>query len=180
MKVRNDLRLPAAIVKAVDKELHNKPDCLSATTLIKGIKEIILTERHFDEIEVGAADRLPALLGTAFHKPMEENGLPKLETELYLETKHGSGITVTGHIDAYNRDTGEITDRKTCSVWKTQFSDFDDRDYQGLICAWLLRRNGLPVKNIKFIALRKDRNRNEAKRIIRKAPYSYAGPNRAR
>jgi hypothetical protein len=164
MKVRNDLKLPAAIVKAVDTELYNKPGCLSATTLIKGMKEIILTERHFDEITVDAADRLPALIGTAFHKLMEGHSPSELKTEMYLEAKHESGITITGRLDAYNQNTGEIIDYKTCSVWKPQFSDFDDWDKQGLIYAWLLRRNDLPVKAVKFIALCKDWNRSEAER----------------
>lgn len=56
MKVTNKLHLPAAFVNAVSVRRHNEPGCFSATTLNKGAKEIILSDRHFDEIEVDAAD----------------------------------------------------------------------------------------------------------------------------
>ena len=105
MKIRNDLNLPDAVVKAVHTEPHNKPDCLSATTLLLGTKEIILTERHFHEIEVDVADRLPAFIGTAFHKLMENHTPSNLQTEIYLETRHNNGITKpstrTGKTTAY-------------------------------------------------------------------------------
>lgn len=56
MKVTNRLHLPEAFVKAVSVERHNKAGCYSATTLNKGVKEIILQERHWEEFTVDAAD----------------------------------------------------------------------------------------------------------------------------
>ena len=71
MKVSNKLNLPEAFVKAVSVTRHNAPGCYSATTLNKGTKEIILTDRHFDEIEVDASDNVWAVFGTAVHKIMQ-------------------------------------------------------------------------------------------------------------
>ena len=71
MKVTNRLHLPEAFVKAVSVERHNKAGCYSATTLNKGVKEIILQERHWDEFTVDAADNVWAVFGTAVHKIFE-------------------------------------------------------------------------------------------------------------
>lgn len=71
MRVTNKLNLPEAFVKAVSTDRHNKAGCFSATTLNKGTKEIILTDRHWDEIEVDASDNVWAVFGTAVHKIMQ-------------------------------------------------------------------------------------------------------------
>ena len=71
MKVSNRLHLPEAFVKAVSTTRHNEAGCFSATTLNKGAKEIILSDRHFDEITVDAADSVWAVWGTAVHKLMQ-------------------------------------------------------------------------------------------------------------
>ena len=73
MKVTNKLNLPSAFVRAVSRERHNKPNHFSATTLLKGVKEIVLTLRHFDELEIDAAESLFAVFGTAVHAIMEAN-----------------------------------------------------------------------------------------------------------
>ena len=44
-----------------------------------------------------------------------------------------------------------------------QFKDFSDWDKQGLIYAWLLKQNGLNVKEIKFVALLKDHSKSKAR-----------------
>ena len=54
MTVSNRMKLPEALVKAVSTERHNKAGEYSATTLLKDATEVILNNRHFDEIEVDA------------------------------------------------------------------------------------------------------------------------------
>ena len=56
MKITNKMGLPEALVRAVQREQHNKPGHISVTTLQKGVKEIILTQRHWDEFEMDVAD----------------------------------------------------------------------------------------------------------------------------
>ena len=162
MKVTNVMGLPEALVKAVTLEKHNDPGQLSATTLLSGIKQILLTERHWDEIEEDVADLIYALHGIATHSLLEEEGADEFaEEKISYEL---DGIVVTGRIDNYNMKTGIISDYKNCSVWKIKFNNFEDWYKQGMIYAWLLLKNGFEVKTSRFIAFIKDHSPQDAKR----------------
>lgn len=161
MKVTNKMGLPDAFVKAVTTERHNKPGCFSATTLLKGTCETILQERHYDEIEVDAADSIWTVWGTAVHAIMEaqeDNGFK----EEYFEIKV-SNSTVTGRVDYYDMEKQLLCDYKTASTWKIQYKDFHDWYRQGLIYAYLMNKAGLNVKRCKFIALLKDHSKSKAR-----------------
>jgi len=162
MRITNKLNLPAGIMHACSTNKHNMPGRLSATTLLKGIKEILLTERHWDEIEVDVADKIWAIWGTAVHALLEHEGDNEFAEE-YIEMPVGN-ITITGRIDNYNMRDGVITDYKTASVWKVKFADFEDWRKQGLIYAWLLIKNGFTVNKCRFIALLKDHSKTDAER----------------
>ena len=161
MTVTNRLNLPEAIVKACSRERHSKPGEISATTLLKGMKEVILTERHWDELSADAADQLWALWGTTAHAILESEGANEF-TEIKL--KHEiCGVTLTGTIDNYDMKEGVITDWKTASVWKVIYHDFADWTMQGLVYAWLLYQNGFSVKKCRFVALLKDHSKAKAR-----------------
>jgi hypothetical protein len=83
-----------------------------ATTLLQGIKQIILTERHWDELQDDVVDRIWAIWGTAVHSLLESEGENDF-TEQEMTHKIGS-ITVTGRIDNYNMATGTICDYWGC------------------------------------------------------------------
>lgn len=161
MKVNNRLHLPEAFVKAVSVERHNKAGCFSATTLNKGAKEIILTDRHFDEITVDAADSVWAVWGTAVHALLESQPDNNFHEEYFKVPVSNS--YVTGQVDSYDMENGVINDWKTASVWKVQFNDFSDWRRQGLTYAWLLQQSGLDVKKCRFVALLKDHSKTKAK-----------------
>jgi hypothetical protein len=162
MKITNKLNLPAGLVKAVSTERHNAAGCISATTLLKGVKEIILAERHWEELEDDVSDRVWAIWGTAVHSLLQQEGENDFAE---LEMSHKvDGITVTGRIDNYDMQNGIICDYKTASVWKVKFSDFDDWRKQGMIYAWLLRKNDLSVNKCRFITLLKDHSKTDAAR----------------
>jgi hypothetical protein len=72
------------------------------------------------------------------------------------------GITVTGRIDNNDMANGIICDYKTASVHKIKFGDFKDWYLQGMIYAWLLRRNNFKAERCRFIALLKDHSKSEA------------------
>jgi RecB family exonuclease len=152
MTIKNEMRLPEGLVRAVSTEKHNAPGCVSATTLLQGVKQIILTDRHWDELTDDVSDRIWAIWGTAVHSLLEHEGEDDF-TEQQMEYKVG-GITVTGRIDNYNMATGTICDYKTASVHKIKFNDFGDWYLQGMIYAWLLHRNNFPVKRCRFIPFR--------------------------
>ncbi|GMO39882.1 MAG: hypothetical protein Pg6C_00560 [Treponemataceae bacterium] len=162
MKITNLFGLPEALVKAVSVRLHNDPGRLSATTLLLNPKQILLTARHWDELEEDIIDRFWALFGTAIHKMLESEGENEFAEELMSHEL--DGITVTGRIDNYNMKTGDIADYKSCSVYKIINGDFADWRRQGLIYAWLLHKNGFMVKTCRFIAIMKDHSMRKARR----------------
>ena len=166
MKVTNELNLPQALVDAVTLEKHNADGELSATTLIKGVKEILLTDRHWDEITVDVKDSIWALWGTTTHKLLEKE-YEGTFTEEKFEEQIGS-YKVTGRVDCYDMANEILFDYKTTSAWKIVFKNFEDWYMQGMIYAWLLSLKGLKVKKCKFIAILRDWSESES---IKKADY---------
>ena len=161
MKITNELNLPAAFVHAVSTERHNAPHCYSATTLNKGAKEIVLTDRHYDEITVDASEQIWAVWGTAVHALLESEKDDNFHEERFKVAVGNSWVT--GQVDSYDMERGIINDWKTASVWKVQFADFADWRAQGLTYAWLLTKSGLEVKKCRFVALLKDHSKTKAK-----------------
>lgn len=166
MKITNKFGLPESLVKACEVEKHNKPGEVSATTLLKGTKQIILTDRYWEELEDDVSDRVWALFGTAVHKLLEEAN-PTAFTEESFSSKVG-GETVTGRVDLYDMANKTLTDYKTASVWKVIFGDYEDWRRQGLIYAWLMRNEGLAVDRCRFVAMLRDWSAGEA---LRKPDY---------
>jgi hypothetical protein len=170
MKITNELDLPYGFVKAVSTAPHNVEGSLSATTLLKGIKETILTIRHWDELSIDAADKVWQVFGTAVHALLEREGEDEV-TEETMSQEIG-GVTITGRMDCYNLRTGVITDYKTASVWKLMAGDSYDWYRQGMIYAWLLTKSGFEVDRCRFVALLKDHSKAKARhdRNYPKAP----------
>ena len=161
MNVTNELNLPDVLVRKCTREKHNAEKCISATTLKNGTRAFFLSDRHWDNITVDVSDMLWAMFGTAFHSLMEEESENTFVEEL-LTWKVGDW-TVTGRIDGYDMSTGTIYDWKTTSAWKVIYKDFSDWKFQGLVYAWLLRKNGLPCDECRFIACLKDFSKLKAK-----------------
>ena len=172
MTITNRMNLPYGLVKAVSPDPHNKPGEISATTLIQGTKQVILTQRHWTDLEDDVSDRIWAVFGTAVHALLETEGENDF-CEIELRQKV-SNITVTGRLDNYNMATGTICDYKNTSVYKIKAArqkgadgkpyGFPEWKMQGLIYAWLLQRNNLPATKCRFIALLKDHSKTEAER----------------
>lgn len=166
MTITNKAGLPEAFVNFVSDVRHNRPGSLSATTLLKGDKEIVLYDRHFEELTQDAADMVWASFGTAFHGIME-----KQQTEAFKEEAFEidvEGWKVTGRVDFYDMKNEILGDYKTTSVWKVIKGDFADWHNQGLTYAWLMRQHGLNVKRCEFTVFLRDYSKSEAKK---KADY---------
>ena len=162
MKTTNNMGMPQAFVNFVSNVRHNPQGTLSATTLLKGNKEIVLYDRHFDELTQDAADLVWATFGTAVHSIME-----KQEDDAFKEEAFQSVIgdwIVAGRVDRYDMEHEILEDWKTASVWKVIYGDFTEWKAQGLTYAWLMKQSGLNVKRCRFIALLKDHSKTEAKR----------------
>ena len=162
MIVRNELGLPQAFINALNLERHNAEGEYSATTLLKSAREVMLTNRHFDEIEIDVADCVWQIWGTAVHLIFERAGIEGFTEEKFSVPVSNS--KVTGRVDLYDLENETVYDWKTASTWKVQFNDFSDWDKQGLIYAWLMKQNGLNVKEIKFVALLKDHSKSKARK----------------
>lgn len=161
MQVTNVMHLPQAFVDAVNVERHNKPGCYSATTLNKGTKEIILQERHWEEISIDASENVWALFGTAVHEILEKYNDGNFHEESFdIEVSHSR---VTGTVDSYDMERGIINDWKTASVYKVMKGDFTDWYKQGMTYAWLLAQNGFNVTRCRFIAFLKDHSKSKAR-----------------
>ena len=161
MKVLNSMGLPQAFVDAVSVERHNEKGCYSATTILHGACETILQERHYDEIEVDASDSIWAVFGSAVHSIFEKQNTGTEKEAFYsFPVSHSK---VTGRVDSYDPQTKILHDFKSCSSWKIIYQDFDDWYKQGMIYAWLMKKNGVEVKRCEFIALMKDHSKSKAK-----------------
>src|SRR5574344_1390374 len=164
MIVDNKFGYPNAIVEAAQDILskeHNEDGCVSATTLLRGAKETILTHRHFNEIHVDVDSVMDSMRGTAFHE-----FLSHYDQKHFTETKFSydvEGTKVTGTLDVYNEEIRLIQDYKNCKVWKVVMHDFEDWKKQGLIYAWLLSKNGHKATKFSFYAMFEDWSPSQAK-----------------
>lgn len=155
MLITNKFNLPQAYVDAV-KETHPIIDKhYSVTGLLNPIRELILKRRHYNEIEQDVSDMVWLLFGSAVHKIIEDADKTGY-AEYKLEQEIINGYILTGICDLYNEQTFSVEDHKTASVFKIVNQDFDDWKNQGLMYAWMFRKLGKYVSNLKFHALLKD------------------------
>lgn len=162
MVLTNEMGLPQTLVNTFSTERHNKPGEISATTLIKGAKSVILTDRHFDEIEIDIADNIKPLIGTAVHYFLEAKN-PDAFTEEKFSVQVQDKV-VTGQVDLYDMEEGVIYDYKTTSVWKVIYKSFDEWKKQGYIYAWLMKQSGLKVNKCVFVPMFTDWSKSDAER----------------
>lgn len=161
MVITNELNLPQALVDACDVSPHNAPNTVSATTLKSGVREILLTKRHWEEMTDDVSDRIWTLFGTAVHALLEKES-PDTFVEERFEQQIGN-YKVTGRLDCYDMKQKIIFDYKTATTWKYKFADFSDWKFQGLVYAWLLKQQGLEVNECRFVAMFKDFSKSKAK-----------------
>lgn len=166
MVITNKQKLPQALVDACDTAPHNKEGCISATTLLKGVSNTILSKRHWDEMEDDVSDRIWSIFGTAVHALLEKES-ENTFTEEVVSVPVGK-YTVTGKFDCYDMKNEILYDYKTTSVWKVIYKSFDDYKSQGLIYSWLLKKQGINVKKCRFVMMLKDHSKADAKK---KADY---------
>ncbi len=181
MKVTNKFNLPQALVNIANLDSdtpHNAPDTFSATTLLKGVKEIVLELRHFNEITMDVSDMVWTIFGTAVHELAEKGNDGsdgeseiKFEWVLPVESKLGKTYKLTGRCDLYNENQMLLQDYKTATTWKFIYKDFEDWERQGYIYTLLIRKAGKYVKTVKFNALLKDWNQGELTRARYKGSY---------
>ena len=158
MKQTNRLNLPEALVNFDNGEYTYNENRYSVTELLKPIREIKLTRKYYNDIEIDVADKIPAIFGTAVHYIFEKNtpNDSNLKPEFKLECEI-DGVTIAGIIDLLDLRNLVINDYKTSSVSKITKQDFDDWKKQGLAYAYLVfKKHGLIIRKLKFYAILKD------------------------
>ena len=103
MKITNKAGLPEAIVQAVRADPYDKGEARFSVTELIGPPIIrLLRQRHEDEVEEDAADRIWSLLGTAVHGVLEraasseDGNIEFIEKRLFIERL---GVKIGGQID---------------------------------------------------------------------------------
>ena len=161
MNITNRKNLPASVVASVDPNPHNKTGCISVTTLLKGTKEILLTQRHWDEITVDVAERAYAVYGTSVHLVFERgNDVPGIMKEHEVSMKL-EDYTVTGRIDYYDGNQKILGDYKYTSVFKIRDGVPDEWRLQTLMYAYLMSLKGYETERVTFFVFLRDWRRSE-------------------
>lgn len=163
MILTNKLGLPEQIVNAIRQDDYNNYGTYSATTLLKDPKEIILFQRHKDEIVEDASERVYSLLGTSVHYILEktkEGENQFKEERLYWNV---GGDTISGKFDFYDMAEEMLGDYKVTTIYKYLMHDTENYKFQLLVYAWLLRKNGFPCKGGRIYQIFRDWQRSKAK-----------------
>lgn len=164
MKITNKNNLPEPMLNFVQQDGY-KPsmDTIRVTELLKGVREVWLTKRHYDELEQDVSDMIWMMFGTALHSILEaseEEGHQIKEAR--LSEKIGD-LTLSGGFDLYDGKKKKVIDYKTCSVWKVIYGDLDDWRKQSAIYSWLLTKAGFEVIGTQIVALMKDHSVGKAR-----------------
>lgn len=164
MNITNNANLPMPFVRMAESDYEVKDKRYSVTTLLKPVREILLKRRYDKEIEQDCSDMIWLLFGKAVHSVLEQYGTGENEfVEEKLTVLLENGYTISGIIDFYDMKRAEVVDYKTASVWKVIYKDFEDWRKQGLMYAWMLRKNGLACDKATFYAILKDHSVQKAK-----------------
>ena len=156
MNITNKYNLPQALVDLVsESQFKPKPNSYSVTALLQDDRELLLNKRHDDEIEKDVSEMINLVLGTSVHSLIEKFDKTGF-AEMYMKQEIIPGWFLTGKCDLYDEANATLVDYKTATVWKVMFSDFEDWKKQGLIYAWLLRKQYKFVGTLKFHAILKD------------------------
>ncbi len=167
MKITNRHRLPQAIVRAIENDEYDRGDSvISVTQLISPPRIVILQNLNADNLTQDAADRVPALLGTAVHKILEKGaeGLPGhiLEERLFLDVH---GWKISGAVDLqidHGDGTWSINDYKVTSVYSVM-SDKPEWEQQLNFYAYLAyKAHGRVVTELRIIAILRDWQRKQS------------------
>lgn len=162
MRITNKYGLPAPLVKAVTYIKYSKGEAdYSITELIKPPQIAALERRHWQDLEEDASDRLWMLMGSAGHEVLRrasEGGI--VEERCIVEI---GGVKVSGQLD-YAVTEQEIIDYKFTSIYAVKDGIKPEWEQQLNCYKYLAEQYGVPVKELKIIAILRDWNVNLAKR----------------
>lgn len=144
---------------AVDWLLHDEYDyvkgVISATTLLKPIRSIILGERHHKDMIMDVSGLIASRYGTAIHSSFEQVPYGEhIKQEERLFAPFGD-VKVSGKYDMIEMLDSDfrLIDLKSTSVWKYLMDDLEEFRKQLSIYRYLLDKHGCPVRDIARIIM---------------------------
>ena len=163
--ITNKLNLPEVFYNAVKNDGYNPGESdITVTQLKDPPRMIALKKKHAGELQEDCADRGYALLGQAVHTILERAAEP----EAIVEERYYSDILgwkLGGQIDHFKE--GLLTDFKVTSGYVVKghiAGEKNDWNCQLNALAFLLRENGLEVKELQVLALLRDWSKMEVLR----------------
>lgn len=121
------------------------PGVYSATTLMKPIRQIILTERHYDELEMDISDLIASRYGTAIHSAFEKVDFGETITQEERVFTEVDGKKISGKFDMLEKIEDalfKIIDIKSTSVWNYVYDNkTEDFKTQLSIYRYILSKN---------------------------------------
>lgn len=163
MKITNRENLPSGFYNACLGRYERVEGTYSVTELQKGSTEIVLSRRHYDDIEEDCSDMVWSVFGSAVHSIMEKHTVGETQVSEMGFTGKAGDAKVSGHIDLFDAEKLVVCDYKTCSVWKIVFGDYKDWRNQLLAYCWLLDQNGFKARRGVIVAIMKDHSKREAR-----------------
>jgi len=156
MKVTNKYGMPKALVRAVTNDPYTYTGNISVTQMIAPPRLRWLTQRHIDDLEEDATDRIWTLLGSAVHAILEraEDKHSDDLQEIRLETET-NGWVWSGQADIWQAPD-ELMDYKVTGAWSVMGDAKPEWEAQLNLLAFLYRKAGFPVNKLSIVAIIRD------------------------
>lgn len=155
-RLSNKYNLPLPLVSALEKDDYDIGNAdISVTSLWKPQQMVRLMRQHAGEKQRDASDYLMNLLGSAFHRLMEEADVEAtVEKRLFTTIE---GTVVSGKFDRLLVDQQILMDWKVTSVarYRRQLTE-PDWENQLNTYAHLLRLHGMEVKALQVLVMLRD------------------------
>lgn len=163
MKITNKQNLPEPIVRAVYSPPEQlEPNTYRVTTLLRPARIVALEKKYEAYLETDASDLIYRLLGQAMHQVLERAGVPERRYGVDVEV-NGNLFTVTGKPDRFQN--GVLEDYKVTSAWRALNETVPDDYVQQLnLYAFILRRSGFKVSELRSVMILRDWSKLEALR----------------
>lgn len=162
MKFENKWKLPQPIFEAITRDPYNSGGAnITVTQLIRPPRPVQLMKRHEAKLVEDISGRLWSMYGQLMHALLER-ALPPGQVDYILERRlfaEVNGWRVSGQFDLYERATETLFDYKFVGAYAIKLALREGRpewEQQLNSLAFLARKNGMTVKNLKIIGCARD------------------------